>query len=264
MNDDGLPDIALSGLAIAGDESVLMINNPKNPGQSFSLRSFGDGISIDQVAIADLNNDGRNDLAVTSRESLFVYLQDSQPAKPGNYTIGGTYDVSPETVSTTVKIVIAELNNDSLPDMAIASVGDKSWISVHIQDAQSNGEFLPAGYYKGENLAIDEMAIADLNNDMLPDIAVSHNTPNTLAKFWGISILCQDQKNPGTFLPSVTYPSETFNGDVALDDLNGDGLTDMVSFQYDRSYFSVMPGEVYIRFQDVSNPGVFSDPVVLP
>ena len=103
LNDDGLPDIVLSGLAIAGDESVLMINNPKNPGQSFSLRSFGDGISIDQVAIADLNNDGRNDLAVTSRESLFVYLQDSQPAKPGNYTIGGTYDVSPETVSTTVK-----------------------------------------------------------------------------------------------------------------------------------------------------------------
>jgi hypothetical protein len=113
---------------------------------------------------------------------------------------------------------------------------------------------------------INAVAIGDLNNDLLPDIAISHGpfySPNAVTG--GISILFQDQQIPGEFPSGVTYPSKTFALDVTLDDLNGDGLIDLVSLDID-DYFG--PGEtdaaLYIRFQDINIPGAFSHPVVLP
>ena len=267
LNDDGLPDIAIGGI-----EPVLMINSPKSPGQSFSRHSFGDGQSINgYITVADINNDGRNDLTVTSGRSIIVYLQDSSPAKPGNYTVSGTYDTAPVAVGVaTADIAVADLNNDSLPDLAVAAlanvVGGESWVSVHIQDPLNIGEFLPASYYKGVGKIVDEIAIADLNNDLLPDIAISHRVDLPDVPSAGISILFQDPQAPGVFHPSVIYPSNTAHGEIALDDLNGDGLTDLVSFHSDEtvSSFSDVGVAVYIRFQDINNPGTFLDRVVLP
>jgi FG-GAP-like repeat len=261
LNADGLPDIA-----IGGSELALMINSPKSPGRSFSLRSLNDApYIISSIAVADINNDGRNDLAVTSDQSVIVYLQDSPPAMPGNYTISGTYDAG----AIAVDVAVADLNNDSLPDLVVATSDDYDVgvgiVSVRIQDPLNTGQFLPANFYQAVK-SINAVAIGDLNNDLLPDIAISHGlsySPNAVAG--GISILFQDQQIPGEFPSGVTYPSKTLASDVALDDLNGDDLIDLVSFNSSGYFgFGEIDAVLYIRFQDINNPGAFSDPVVLP
>jgi hypothetical protein len=47
------------------------------------------------VAIADLDGDGRNDLAVTGNGVVTVLLQDAAPLAPGGFSTAGTYTAGP-------------------------------------------------------------------------------------------------------------------------------------------------------------------------
>jgi hypothetical protein len=246
LNVGGLHDIA-----VGGEDLVLLENRPNSPGSAFSQRSLGIP-NVSSIAIADINNDDRNDLAVTSEDSVIVLLQDSPPALPGNFTVSATYTAG----TNTADVAIADLNNDSLPDLAVANRGAGiGSISVHMQDPLNIGSFFPAVFYE-EGMNANAVAIGDLNNDHLPDMAIA----NTDITARGISILFQDQQTPGMFLSAVTYPGVSGPYDVAIADMNGDVLTDLVAA--DKS--SIPKGSPYIRFHDINNPGIFSDRVALP
>lgn len=246
LNGDSLND-----MVVAGNDVVLLENNPASPGSNFSSRS----LAIENpscVAIADINGDSRNDLVVTGADGVGVVLQDHAPAEGGNFLPVTWY---PAGVGA-IDVAVADLNGDSMPDMAVANSGDAiGSVSIYLQDPLNVGEFFPATLY---STAVNSngVAIGDLNNDFLPDLAVANNDPAG----GSVSVLLQSVTGSGTFNPAVDYPGVNGPNDVAIDDLNGDGFADLVVADN-----SKMPkGSPYILFQDANNPGVFLGRMQLP
>lgn len=243
LTGDGVVD-----MAVAGDELVLLANDPLSPGSTFTPASLGID-DVTAVAIADIDGDGRNDLAATTGDTVVVLLQDHAPAPAGSFS-GRTSYASGSGASA---VAIADLNGDGLPDLAVANRGNPlGSVAVLAQDPAAIGTFFSATNYDTDVDSAD-VEVGDLNNDDLPDLAVANNERHG----GSVSVLLQDPLAPGVFLDAVNYPGLHGPNDVAIGDMNGDGLADLVVA--DKS--SNIKEWPYIRFQDLNNPGVFLDPV---
>lgn len=196
------------------------------------------------VAIADLNGDGLPDIAaavttVTAGPHLgWVFVTLQNPQAPGTFLTRVRYS----TIDSPLAIAAADLHGDGNVDLVVAA-GDYGNIAILMQDRSNPGTFLPqtkihiGGYPEG-------LAIADLNGDGKPDLAVA-------AGGAGVKILFNDPSNPGTFMPPLTIQPRGGSAGVAIADLDGDGLPDLVSVSRIVSVF----------MQDPSNPGSFLPPV---
>jgi len=246
LNGDGIND-----MAVAGADLSLLLNDPTSPGNVFNELALGVG-NVTSVAIADIDGDGRSDLATTMGNSVIVLLQDPAPAFPGTFTASRPYAAGADAAD----VAIGDLNGDSLPDLAVASRGNTDGsVSVHIQDSAQVGKFLPGvDYQTGENS--QKVRIHDLNNDALPDLAVANNDNDG----GSVSVLLQNDFLPGVFLAPDNYPGLLGPEDIATEDVNGDGLADLVVA--DKCYDS--RERPYIRYQDRDRPGSFLPPAYLP
>ena len=246
LNGDSVNDIA-----VAGTDLSLLMNDPSSPGNVFNELALGVG-NVTSVAIADIDGDGRNDLATTTGNSVIVLLQDPAPTSPGSFTTRLPFTAGVDAAD----VAIGDLNGDTLPDLAVANRGiaDGS-VSVHIQDPTRIGKFLSAvDYQTGENS--QRVRIHDLNGDALLDLAVANNDSDG----GSVSVLLQNDLLPGVFLAPDNYPGLRGPEDIATEDVNGDGLADLVVA--DKCLDS--EERPYIRYQDSDNPGNFLSPVYLP
>jgi hypothetical protein len=203
-------------------------------------------------AVADLNGDGKLDIAVSYSKftttpphpgAVAIYLQD--PSKPGTFLPPVTYDVGNDPVA----VAVADLNGDGKLDIVTANTilsadgNGSSSVSVLLQDPANPGRFLPAVNYPTGFSPVG-VAIGDLNGDGKPDLAVADTT--------GISILLQNPAASGQFLPLRTIPiGQGGSSAVAIADLNGDGRADLVATASD----------ALVYLQDPSLPGNFLAPV---
>lgn len=169
------------------------------------------------VKIADLNNDGFPDLAVTYVDRLNVLLHDGvsgfNPVQSIDLGFGGW---------TAAGLALADFNGDGLVDIATGKhANSPTHLSVFYQ--QNGG-----GYSDQMQIATRDLpralATADLNNDSRPDLIVAH------AGFFSIGYLLQSSSGlePESFLAS---PVSTDMDGLAVGDLNGDGCVDIASVQ---------------------------------
>lgn len=246
LNGDGVND-----MAVAGNNLALLLNDAVSPGSAFS-RIFLDVAALSSVAIADINGDDTADLAVTTGNTVMVLLQEPAPSVPGNFSKSSSY---PTGVGA-ADVAIADLNGDSLPDLAVANRGDTNGsVSVLMQAPFPGGTFLAADQYLTGIQSV-AVKIGDLNADSLLDLAVANNDETG----GSVSVLLQDQLTQGVFSAAVNYPGMRGPYDIAINDMNGDGLNDLVVADKSSDPYQ-WP---YIRYQDINNPGSFLDPVHLP
>jgi hypothetical protein len=245
LNGDGVND-----MAVAGNDLAVLTNEPLSPGSAFIVTHPGVGVTV-AVAVADIDGDGRNDLAATSGDNVIVLPQDHAPAPPGSFSSVSVY----ASGINAADVAVGDLNGDSLPDLAVANQGGATGnVAILMQDPAAIGTFLPAaGYDTGVNSV--DVEIGHLNDDALPDLAVANKDKDG----GSISVLLQDPLMHGVFLDAVNYPGQRGPHAVAIDDMNGDGLADLVVADKGTS----VKQWPYIRFQDINNPGVFLEPVHL-
>jgi hypothetical protein len=245
LNRDGLPDIAVA----VADGVDILFQNPNAPGTFLSPAHLALSGGTFSVAIGDLDGDGIPDIAAAGLSAVDVFFQN--PATPGAFFAPASFTAGTQPNA----VAIADIDRDGLLDIVVANLGTPgtntgSSISVLIQDPVTAGNFLAARNFATPDGA-HNLAVADLNGDGFPDVAVASvvlQSPNAGV----ISVFLQNAAAPGNFLFSATYQNGFTPLSVAIGDLNGDGKPDI----------AIQDGPS-ILFQDPANPGHFFNEVLI-
>lgn len=241
VNNDGLADLVILGTPECIDENEEGFLYVFLQGQgTISPAPYSPillGVNSTFFDIGDLNNDGRNDIAVANfgdfpfsglpadfpNSEVTVYLQDLQ---------GGLAEAafSPITVGRAAAgIAIGDFNGDNLNDFAVGSSVD-SVVTVMSQTAQQS--FIPDPNNPNPTIGgtvSDFMVSGDINGDGADDIMViTRGSEN-------ISILIQQN---GQLIEPVGAPLQIagnrlgLRSRLKLADLDGDGASELLASSF--------------------------------
>ena len=143
-----------------------------------------------------------------------------------------------------ITIVAGDLNNDGKLDLVVT---DPLSTDVFVFIGNGNGTFQDATGYDVGNTTDYGLLAGDFNRDGNLDIAVPKGNDNAIAVLLG--------NGNGTFQSFVNYQTGKLPEDLALADINGDGILDLAAECYGNgggqgSVFSVLLGKGDGTFQN--------------
>ena len=186
------------------------------------------------VAIADLNGDGKPDLATANVDdntaSVFLNRGDGGFEPKRDYLAGAAL----------AWVAIGDLNNDGRPDLVTANTGS---LRVSVLLNKGDGNFrAPRSYRVGDRPYA--VAIGDLNGDRKPDLATAKQCSDT-----PVSVFAN--RGDGSFGERLNYRTGVCPESVAIGDLNGDRQNDLVTANFGGNSVSVLansPGHCTVQF----------------
>lgn len=191
------------------------------------------------LAIADLNGDGKPELAVANATDAVTVLRNRGD---GTFVLGSTV----ETGRRPASIASSDLDGDGRPDLATANA-DAGTVSVFIN--QGDGNFQARHDYVSGRQPIS-IAIADLNGDRRPDLATANRAARSVSVLLG--------RGDGRFQPKRDYRTGILPFAMVIGDLNGDGTPDLATGN--SSFVSVLPnrgdGSLRPKLDYVPAPGL--------
>ena len=205
------------------------------------------------VVVSDIDADGRADVltlamlstSTSHREGrLLVYRQTSPAAfaAPDTFVVG----IYPWRLS------VGDLDGDGLTDLVVTDPDGRAvWLLW--QDPHNTGRFLPPQQIASDTVAY-EAAIAELNGDGAPDIAITNESTSAQS----ILLHYQDPEHRGSFLPAVDFVMPGTPADIATGALDDDGRDDMLTWIYLASSGYTPNGTLAISLQQ---PGGMLGPV---
>jgi glucose/arabinose dehydrogenase len=200
------------------------------------------GTNAHGVALANLNGDGRLDLAVANAGNDTVTVRLGN----GDGTFGGP---SSFTTGTTPKsVAVADLNGDHHLDLVTA---DQSSNTASVLLGSGNGTFSARTSYPVCTGA-HEVAIGNYNGDGRPDLAVA---------CWGGSVISVLLGTGGGALGSaINSTAGSAPHSLVARDFNRDGFTDLAVANHGAASVSVLRGSGNGTFQTPVNYAVGTGP----
>ncbi len=218
IDGDGKPDMAVP---INGSFKLCIYRNTSIPGSiSFAPRiDYTAGTYPYEAAIADLDNDGKPDVAITTQGS-----ESALSVMKNNSTIGNIALEAPVSFASGVSFTVfaGDLNNDQKPDLVgTTGAGSTAVVLTNIStpgtiDFGSSPSFNTGSYVKCA-------AITDLDGDGKPDIFTANNGAHN------VSVLRNTTTGANiSFEGRVDYATNQNPQYVAAGDLDGDGRPDIL------------------------------------
>ncbi len=199
VNVDGIPDLVVADYGgvlgkYAGAASVLL-GNGDGTFQPGVLYDSG-GVAPVSVALGDLRGNGIRDVVIANRwsdnegkvlrgeVSVLLGNGDGTFQSAASYlTYGVGYPSSPGIGAGINSLVIADLNGDGIPDLAVVEwcqnlyyytdcVGNKE---VNVFLGKGDGTFQAPFVYSSGGFIGSALAVADVNRDGRPDLIVANN-----------------------------------------------------------------------------------------
>jgi uncharacterized protein (TIGR03437 family) len=223
FNGDGKLDIAACGYNSsppANPNAGILLGNGNGTFQSVkSLPGFGAGPHW--LVAGDFNKDGKIDLAIanqgdpaygTDNGGVQVFLGQGNGSfqNPVNYPAG----INPNFITA------ADVNGDGALDLIVATRAPSFTYSVDVLLGNGNGTFGATTAFS-TSYGPAWIAVADLNGDGKPDLAIAHCCGETDTTF-------KFGNGDGTFQPDVHLAASVSPATLQVADLNGDGKPDLV------------------------------------
>ena len=220
LDGDGKGDLAVANNS-SNTISVLR-NISTGPGSiSFAAKvdftTFG---NTNSVSIADLDTDGKADIAVTNGGYVSVFRNASSGA--GSIDFASKIDFSTGVASASVSI--GDIDGDDKADLVVGN-SIANTVSV-FRNTSTGAEQLnfasKVDFTTGSNA--NSVAIGDIDQDGKADLAVVNYNSNTVSVFLNIS----PEVGLISYAPKVDFSTGTAPSSVSIGDLDGNGWVDLV------------------------------------
>jgi hypothetical protein len=181
------------------------------------------GAAAWSIAVADLNRDGKPDIAVTNADgtTIGVLLGNGD----GTFRAVVTYSLSVGAIG----LAVADVNGDGNPDiLAVSGSGEPNGDgTVDVFLGNGDGTFQAEVRYDSGGPFTYSVAVGDFNGDGNLDLVVADCSPYTGASCGLVGVLLGN--GDGTFKPVVLYNSGGVGAwSVTVADVNGDAKADLV------------------------------------
>ncbi len=207
LNGDGRPE-----MVVANYSGMVSVYRNLGNGSFAGREDYPTGVNPYFVAIGDLDGDGYPDLAVANYNSDSVDVLRNL----GNATFAPRVDYV--TGSQPTSVAIGDLNGDGKPELVVTN-SNPTFNSVSVLRNLGNGNFAARVNYTTGSVPFT-VAIADLDGDAKPDLAVANNAGNSVSVLRNLG--------DGTFSTKVDYSVGANPRTVAIRDLDADGKSDLV------------------------------------
>lgn len=227
LNHDHNPDIVVAnaGSDTTDSGSITVLLGDGRGGFHIAPGSpFPAGHLPNDIAVADMNNDGNLDLVIANHQSpyLRVFLGDGQ----GAFHLAPSSPVDVHSRPHPHGVVVADFNSDGKLDAAT-----DSWANNQIEVLFGDGTgrlVTPGSFFPTGRRPYERLRTADFNNDGHPDIVTTNLDDST------VSILLGNGRGGLSKAPGSPFPAGAKPWEVAVDDLNGDGNADLIIIPYQR------------------------------
>lgn len=241
--------------SISGGWSLDITTEPPPPppsvgcsAPSFTPSSFSTGTNPTNVAVADFNNDNKQDLAVTNQISNDVSILLGN----GNGTFGtqSLFSVG----SSPYAIAAGKFNADNNFDLAVANSGSNN-ISILI--GNGDGTFsAPTNFLAGSSPI--SLAVGDFNNNGTQDLVVAN-----FGGFFSGSVSVLLGNGNGGFTAGNSIRTRTQPSFVTTANISGDSNPDIVVANFGADSVSTFFGLGNGSFQLNQNIGTGAGPVAI-
>jgi hypothetical protein len=229
LDGDGLPDLITASVSATGANDLTVLMNTTVAGATtptFTVQTgidLGTGTQPRSIAVGDFNGDGLLDLATANFGPNTTSVLLNTTVLP---TVAPTF--IPQTSNAggdLTAVAIGDINGDGKPDLVVSDFLNSS-VKV-LLNTTPTGAITPT-FAAPVSFSIGgtsrSLLLADLNGDGLPDIVIGPES-NSVSVL--VNTTAQGATTP-TFAPIQNFNSGGSSA-VAVADLNGDGLPDIVA-----------------------------------